>query len=110
MLTKNGVCYDLPNSPFVYEWRGMAYFFSSRNHMEKFLREVRKREEWLNDSLSRRFKCTVYLPILADVQLYTQIETRGFYISCKGTEYVSPSSIVIEANLEQIGVEEDGTL
>lgn len=105
MISKNGVCYTLPDSPYTYEWRGMVYFFSSEPHRAKFIREVRKREEWLDDSLSRRFKCSVHLPILADVQLYAQVETRGFLIQTNdGAEYFSAPSIYVEANMQQIGV------
>lgn len=105
MISRNGVCYDLQNSPYKYEWRGMVYFFSSESHRAKFIRNVREKEMWLDDSLSRRFKCTVHLPILADVQLYTQIETRGFYVQTNdGAEYNMAASIFVEANLQQIGV------
>lgn len=105
MITKSGVCYNLPDSPYTYTWRGITYFFSSDNHARKFMEKVRDKELWLNDSLSRRFKCTVHLPILANIQLYTQIETRGFYIQTDdGAEYHNPSSVYVEPNMAQIGV------
>ena len=105
MISRNGVCYDLQSSPYKYEWRGMVFFFSSESHRSKFIRNLREKELWLDDSLSRRFKCTVHLPILADIQLYTQIETRGFYVQTNdGAEYNMAASIFVEANLQQIGV------
>lgn len=105
MLTKNGVCYDLKESPFTYEWRGIVYFFSSNMHRNHFKRDVVKKEEWLEDSLTRRFKCTVRLPILADIQLYTQIETRGFYVQTNdGAEYESGLEIVITPDMMMVGV------
>lgn len=106
MITKNGVCYDLKETPYTFEWRGILYHFSSENHMSKFIRNLRNKEEWLDDSLSRRFKCTVHLPVLADIQLYTQVETRGFYLTTKGTEYLLPSSVYVEANMMLLGVED----
>ena len=106
MISKNGVCYDLTKSPYMYEWRGMVYFFSSVKHKEKFVDNVRMKEEWVDDSLSRRFKCRVHLPILADIQLYTQVETRGFYIQSKCNEYENASSVYVEANMLLMGVED----
>ena len=105
MITKNGVCYNLEESPYSYEWRGIVYFFSSAPHMMKFKREIIKREAWLDDSLSKRFKCTIHLPILADIQLYTMVETRGFFIQTNdGMEYHTPSSIFVLADMDLIGV------
>lgn len=104
-LTRNGVCYDLPNSPYTFEWRGIVWFFSSNAHRSKFIHGVRDRELWLDDSLSRRFRCTIHLPIVADVQLYTQIEKRGFYAQTNdGAEYHNPQSIYVEADMQRIGV------
>ncbi len=105
MISKNGVCYDLKDSPYVFTWRGMAFRFSSQTHKDKFVRDVVKREQWLNDSLSRRFKCTVDLPILADIQLYVVVETRGFYIVTEdGAEYESPQSVYVMADLNLLGI------
>lgn len=111
MITKNGVCYDLRESPFTFTWRGIVWFFSSASHREKFIHRVVAKEEWLDDSLSRRFKCSIHLPIVADVQLYTQVETRGFYCQTDdGVEYNTPSSIYVEANMLQIGVVNYGSI
>ena len=104
-MTSHGVCYNLHESPYTFEWRGFVYFFSSEPHRAKFVRNLRKREEWLDDSLSRRFRCTVHLPILADVQLYSQVETRGFLIQTDdGSEYTLPSSVYVMADMALLGV------
>lgn len=79
-LTRHGVCYDLEGSPYTAECEGFVFHFSSVPHMDKFMRETRKREEWLNDSLSRRFRFRVDASIIAVFQLYHQVETRGFYV------------------------------
>lgn len=104
-LTAHGVCYDIRNSPFTYERHGMTFFFSSHSHRVKFKREVQKREEWLQDSLTRRFKCTMAIPEVADIQLYTMVESRGFYITtADGAEYTRPESICIMVDNRVIGV------
>ncbi len=93
--TKNGVVYDIENSPYVSERLGLLFRFSSMKHKEKFDSLVNVRENWLSDSLSRRFKITVKLPHLAAIQLYIQIETRGFSIKNLITkeEYQCPDDI-----------------
>lgn len=104
-LTNQGVCYDLTDTPYVVEHNGIIWHFSSVPHRNKFRREVRKRELWLNDSLTKRFGCTMMLDLVADIQLYKQVETRGFYIVTNdGAEYNSPESIVIAPNEMIIGI------
>lgn len=107
-ITSQGVCYDLEETPYRYEWRGITYCFSSIPHMNKFKREVRKRELWLNDSLSRRFGVTMRVDEVADIQLYRQVESRGFYvITNDGAEYKDPAHIVIMPNTLIIGIVND---
>lgn len=104
-LTNQGVCYDLTDTPYVIEHNGIMWHFSSVPHRNKFRREVRKRELWLNDSLSKRFGCTMMLDLVADIQLYKQVETRGFYIVTNdGAEYTKPEAIVIAPNELIIGI------
>lgn len=79
-LTPSGVCYDLPNSPFVQSYKGFKFYFSSETHREKFIRTVKIKEEWLNDSLTRRFKFNVSAEWIAIFQNYIRIETRGFHV------------------------------
>lgn len=79
-MTANGVVYDVANSPFTCQRHGIEYRFSSGKHMAKFMRDVFKREEWLSDSLSRRFKVEFDATLVADLQWYAMVETRGYSI------------------------------
>lgn len=79
-LTPNGVCYDLRRSPYFVEYIGYRFMFSSRNHADNFIAKLTMKQEWLCDSLSRRFKYTVDASTLAVFQLYNQVETRGFHV------------------------------
>ena len=79
-LTKHGVCYDLAVSPYVAEKLGFCFHFSTAAHARNFREKADMRIGWLNDSLSRRFKYRIDVPLLAVFQLYNQIETRGFYV------------------------------
>lgn len=81
MITRNGVCYALPFSPYTCSLYEMTFHFSSENHMDKFLTERDEFIEKINDSLSARFKVAVDAKELATVLFYKKVETRGFYIS-----------------------------
>ena len=80
MATKHGVVYNLLNSPFKCSWGKYTFYFSSATHLAKFNEKLDARIEWLNDSFSRRFHVNIDVSVLAVMQLYMQLETRGFYI------------------------------
>lgn len=84
-LTRNGVCYDLEASPYTFGWRDYRFHFSSEPHRRRFMERVRERELWLNDSMTRRFKYRADFSLLAVFQLYSQVETRGFYVRDLGS-------------------------
>ena len=93
---KSPVIYDLWKSQFVVERNDLTFHFSTQAHMDKFLRDVKKREEWLEDSFKRRFGVDIDCVVLADVQLYQMIEGRGFAVeSFFGDEYDDPTQIKI---------------
>lgn len=100
MPTKYGVYYDLKESEYEALVGGLLFIFSSKAHKEKFCRDVYKRQEWLCDSLSRRFGVPIHASVLAAVQLYQQIEKRGFLIkNIYGGEYTSPSQMQFNIKL-----------
>jgi len=79
-MSPNGVCYDIKESPYRFERCGIEFRFSSVGHLDRFRSESGKRMDWLNDSMSRRFHLPFEGRELALVQLYMQIEKRGFFI------------------------------
>lgn len=102
-VSPNGVVYDIHNSPYIVHRNGLIFKFSSARHMDKFMMEVRIREEWLNDSLSRRFKVQVELSILADFQLYQQIERRGFHVEDEeGSVYVCREQVLLDGLMTRL--------
>lgn len=92
-MTASGVVYDLTQSPFVVERNGYEFHFSSNNHREKYIRDVRVKEDWLTHSLSKRFHIYIESNILADFQLYMQIEKRGFYVTKDGVDLGCPQDL-----------------
>lgn len=95
--TKNGVVYTLHDSPFVVSWGVYKFYFSSAVHMEKFKAKLDIRSNWLNDSMSRRFHFTVDVEPIAIMQLYCQVETRGFLVYDVQAEryYVCQENIIL---------------
>lgn len=79
-LSPYGVCYDIKESPFTVDLNGYQFKFSSVKHLDSFKAKYKVKEEWLSDSLSRRFKMPVSADVLALFQLYSQVETRGFFV------------------------------
>ena len=93
MQTKNGVVYDLSNTPFIGTYGQYDFAFSSATHLVKF----NDRVPWLNDSVSKRFHVTIDVSILAVIQLYMQVETRGFriYDNARGRCYLCAENIIL---------------
>lgn len=111
MPTKYGVYYDLKESEYEALAGGLLFVFSSKAHLEKFRRDLVKKQAWLSDSLSRRFGVPVQADKLATVQLYQQIEKRGFLVKDwlrGGKEYTSPSQMVYTIHLMHDGVDYNG--
>jgi hypothetical protein len=95
VLTKNGICYDLKNSPYFCFVGFYKFFFSSPAHLNRFKVGLETNRDWLNDSMTRRFKFEMQMDLLADFSLYRKIETRGFLIinESTGVAYECPESI-----------------
>lgn len=80
MPSKNGVFYELKESPYRALYGDYTFHFSSRKHQESFLDKLSVRVEWLGDSFSKRFKFEIDSRLIAVFQLYFQVETRGCYV------------------------------
>lgn len=103
-LTRDGICYDLPNSPYFLKVqyqdnKYVIYKFSSTKNLEKFKNKLEENREKINDSLSKRFKFEIVINFICDVTLYKNVESRGFSIFSNG--------VLIECleNLKLSGVE-----
>lgn len=80
MLTRNGICYDLPNTPYRVKVDGVIYHFSSELYRVKFIEKRLEHRQQLNASLSSRFNMEIETGNFADIILYRKIEKRGFLI------------------------------
>lgn len=80
-VSRYGVCYDLPNSPYTYERDMITYHFSTPVLMQRFKERVAEAERATDGSLSNRFHMHVCFPQLGALQLYRRMQGRGFYVT-----------------------------
>lgn len=80
MPTRHGVEYDLSRSPYRKSYGFFEFSFSSPKHLESFADKMQKRIDWMRDSFKRRFHFEIDTDLIAAMQLYCLVETRGFYV------------------------------
>lgn len=95
-MTRNGVVYNLPKSPYIVERKGIKFYFSSENHREKFLECSEDNTNTITYSLYKRFKVWLMCEELCDLVLYNKVETRGFYVTIDGEEYKCLNEITLD--------------
>lgn len=94
-MTRNGVVYNLKKSPYTVEENGIKFYFSSKNHMEKFNENLIENRNVLTYSLHKRFKTWLINNELYDLVLYSKVETRGFLVTIEGVDYACLKEIVL---------------
>lgn len=86
MPSKNGVFYELKESPYSFMYGYCTFFFSSRKHLSSFMDKICVRTQWLDDSMEKRFHFYVNMQLAAAFQLYFTVETRGCYVRLENGE------------------------
>lgn len=96
-LSRGGICYNLEVTPFTvvkkYEDRKVIFSFSSEFYKNKFEMQLKDHREKINQSLSKRFGLMYFNSLLADIVLYSKVESRGFYLLIDNEEYKCLSNI-----------------
>lgn len=103
MLSANGVCYELPESPYKVVLGDFDFRFSTRRHAEKFQEKLEGHLSWLLDSMSRRFHVRLACAELAYVHLYRQVERMGFAVYIGERLYRKPEDIPFTCEVEAYG-------
>lgn len=109
---KSPVCYNLDETDWEAVVDTYRFAFSTMAHRDKFLNEVDKKIQWLNHSMSKRFHVPCMFNRLAMIQLYMQIEGRGFLVTDEiaGIVYRSPEEMTVYCDIAwNVEVGEDGT-
>lgn len=101
-VSRRGIVFDLENSPYVssvkYGDTSLMFYFSSSLYMSKFEIEMKINRNWINNSLSKRFKFDIHYDLLCDINLYSKIEKRGFYIKANDMELTCLDNIKLSGN------------
>lgn len=85
--TKRGIYHNLKESTYAVSNSEIAFFFSSRIYLRKYLAEYKEnRVKFLERIERNKTPIPLNLSILADLTLYRQIEKRGFRACVKGVE------------------------
>lgn len=71
-------------SPYKITINEITYVFSSIKHLNKFTDLIEFNRKRIAESLSNRFKINIRLDRLADLVLYSKVESRGFLIEIEG--------------------------
>lgn len=95
-MTRNGIVYELIKSPYIITLNGLTFYFSSKNHLEKFSELYMENREVLRYSLYKRFKIYMKLNNLYDIVLYKKIETRGFLIQTEKEIFTCLEQVVLD--------------
>ena len=109
---KSPVCYNLDETDWEAVVDTYRFAFSTMAHRDKFLNEVDKKIQWLNHSMTKRFHVPCMFNRLAMIQLYMQIEGRGFRVidESAGIVYRSPEGMTVYCDIAwNVEGVEDGT-
>lgn len=101
-LTRNGVAYNLPDSPYRYNVdygsHSITFVFSSNLYLRNFTRKLQGNRKAINLSLSNRFGFSIENNVLCDMKLYCSIEKRGFLIYQNGERFECLKSIRLDGS------------
>lgn len=95
-MTRNGVCYNFFNSPYIYECNGIVYVFSSQLHKEKFKKRKGNHRKQMVTRLFSIFHIHMDATTASDILLYQKTETRGFLIRQGGDIFTCPQEILLD--------------
>lgn len=103
-LTRNGVALDIAETPYIFtefiEGDKFDFHFSSKLHLDNFKKKRSKNFEMIYNYIYKRFKYRIDCRKLADLNLYTKIESRGFFVKINDKEYLWPESITLSGELK----------
>ena len=102
-LSRNGVCYEVERSPYVLTVGAVTYYFSSAVHLRKFAQQFKAHREEINVKARKRFRVTCDFSAAADLLLYSEIESRGFFVKIGGDGFSCLQNLVMSLVLPSSG-------
>lgn len=96
-MTRNGVEYNLSQSPYYADVGVLRYYFSSRRHLDKFTSGLEREIKRNNDILLGRYGIMIESDELGAIRYYRMCETRGELITLRGSIVpLSKLSLVVD--------------
>lgn len=80
MKTKRGIYLNLKESEYYCNFKGLTFYFSSRQYLEKFINNV---ENYINTETMKmkvKYNIIISLDLFFMLSFYKKIEKRGFRV------------------------------
>lgn len=109
LLTQRGICYNLELTPYsvIINYPNdekVQYNFSSQYYVNMFNDKLVENRIKINDALSKRYNIKIINNKLADINLYSKVEKRGFYIINKEGVYKCLNSIKLDGQNKMLKI------
>lgn len=83
--TRRGIYHNLMESEYTVSDNEIVFFFSSAFYRNKFLNTRTEHRKQVTRTMEKLLDGVAFqVDLLADLNLYETIETRGFYVTRKG--------------------------
>lgn len=80
MKTIRGIYYNLNESEYSFKYENFTFYFSSQFYLDKFIKTY---PTYLKDEtikLKSKYKCHIYCDVMLLLNLYKNIEKRGYKV------------------------------
>lgn len=93
--TTKGVCLNLYESEYKFNYGGKTFFFSSEFYKNKFIESISNYIETETFKLQVKYNVNIKFDDLFLIALYKKIEKRGFRILDENNKEITPSCGII---------------
>lgn len=92
MKTVRGIELKLKDSNYIYNYKGLSFYFSSKLYLNKFVDNVQNFVENESIKFEMKYKVSITMEILLMIAFYKKIEKRGFRIvDSESKKEISPN-------------------
>lgn len=101
MISTRGIYYDLNESHYIFKYDNLTFYFSSPKYLERFKDTYVEYIKNETMKLHLKYSAIIYGDEMLLLNLYKQIEKRGFKVLYKEKELINNYFIDCTINLEQ---------
>lgn len=96
MKSTRGIYYNLDESTYIFEYKDMKFYFSSKTYLTKFIAKHLDFIALESVKMDIYFNCTGTYDRILLLKLYRKIEKRGFRVIYKNRYLQIPYNLVCE--------------